>query len=239
MTDLTIPAIGEGTVEVIITQLLKQPGDWVQRDEPLYELETDKSTVIIESDCEGTLIDWRASQGEVLPVGSVIAVIETKKKNEIRPENDDVDLTPRIPPKTRRYAQQKGITDGELQQLAGGITTLLPCHIDDFLQQQINIDSPVVESAVIEQDDPPLSLSPTQCAINRVLRTNMTNICPCWVAKPLAVASVKKAVEYQSSKLEQDVWVTVSGYCVGCYSCIVSFSHVTCQGCGYRALSIG
>ncbi|CAM3275740.1 putative Phenylalanine racemase (ATP-hydrolyzing) [Xenorhabdus nematophila ATCC 19061] len=208
MTDLTIPAIGEGTVEVIITQLLKQPGDWVQRDEPLYELETDKSTVIIESDCEGTLIDWRASQGEVLPVGSVIAVIETKKKNEIRPENDDVDLTPRIPPKTRRYAQQKGITDGELQQLAGGITTLLPCHIDDFLQQQINIDSPVVESAVIEQDDPPLSLSPTQCAINRVLRTNMTNICPCWVAKPLAVASVKKAVEYQSSKLEQDVWVT-------------------------------
>ncbi|MDE9436119.1 amino acid adenylation domain-containing protein [Xenorhabdus bovienii] len=207
MTDLIIPTIGEGTVEVIITQLLKQPGDWVERDEPLYELETDKSTVIIESDCEGTLVSWRASQGEVLPVGSVIAVIEEKKKEEVKPENHDTKPIPRIPPKTRRYAQQKGINDHELiqwvnEELTDGITTLLPCHIDDFLQQKSGTDS--VGS---EQGDPPISLSSAQRTINRALRTNMTNICPCWVVKPLTVTHVEKAVMHQSEKLP-DTWVT-------------------------------
>ncbi|ERT11833.1 biotin/lipoyl-containing protein [Photorhabdus temperata] len=75
MAQLLIPPMGEGTTEVVITQLLKQVGDHVKRDEPVYEMETDKAAFTIESDVEGILEKWLAAENDIIPVGSAIAVI--------------------------------------------------------------------------------------------------------------------------------------------------------------------
>ena len=74
-TDVLMPAMGYDMTEGTIVRWLKQPGDAVQRGEPLAEIETDKAVVEIEAFAEGTLAQIVVVEGEVVPVGAVIAVI--------------------------------------------------------------------------------------------------------------------------------------------------------------------
>ncbi|OWU65142.1 MAG: pyruvate dehydrogenase complex dihydrolipoyllysine-residue acetyltransferase, partial [Armatimonadetes bacterium Cent15-Ar3] len=66
---LYIPQIGEGLQEARIVGFLKQPGDKVRRDEPIYQMETDKAVMDVESPYEGTLVEWLAAVDDVVPIG--------------------------------------------------------------------------------------------------------------------------------------------------------------------------
>lgn len=70
---IRIPQLGEGLEEALLVEVLKQPGDAVARDEPLYVMETDKATTDVESPYSGTLVEWTADTGSVLAIGSEIA----------------------------------------------------------------------------------------------------------------------------------------------------------------------
>jgi len=74
--DVVIPQLGEGLQEVLVQKLLKKPGEFVERDEPIYIMETDKADLEVESPYAGTLKEWLAEEGKVLPVGALIARIE-------------------------------------------------------------------------------------------------------------------------------------------------------------------
>lgn len=71
-----IPQLGEGLQEARLVELLKQPGDVVKKDEPIYEIETDKAITEIESPYDGTIISWVAEVDAVLPIGADIATME-------------------------------------------------------------------------------------------------------------------------------------------------------------------
>jgi len=71
-----IPQLGEGLQEARLVELLKQPGDVIKKDEPIYEIETDKAITEIESPYDGTLIAWVAEVDSVLPIGAEIATME-------------------------------------------------------------------------------------------------------------------------------------------------------------------
>ena len=75
--EIRIPQLGEGLQEARIVRFLKQPGESVQRDEPIYEMETDKAVMEIESPAAGVLTVWNAQEDQVLPIGAVIGRIET------------------------------------------------------------------------------------------------------------------------------------------------------------------
>jgi pyruvate dehydrogenase E2 component (dihydrolipoamide acetyltransferase) len=60
-----------------IVSWLKQPGDQVERGEPIAEIETDKTTVEMESVASGTLAEIVCAAGEEVPVGAVIAYVES------------------------------------------------------------------------------------------------------------------------------------------------------------------
>ena len=77
-----IPQLGEGLREVMIVQFLKRIGEWVDRDEPLYEMETDKAVTEVESPVAGQLVEWLVKEGEVLQVGTVVVRIETEQRDE-------------------------------------------------------------------------------------------------------------------------------------------------------------
>ncbi len=77
-----IPQLGEGLREVMIVQFLKRIGEWVDRDEPLYEMETDKAVTAVESPVAGQLVEWLVKEGEVLQVGAVVVRIETEQRDE-------------------------------------------------------------------------------------------------------------------------------------------------------------
>ena len=74
-TDVVMPQMGESIFEGTITKWLKQVGDTVQRDEPLFEISTDKVDAEIPSPAAGTLAEIKAPAGSTVQINSVVAVI--------------------------------------------------------------------------------------------------------------------------------------------------------------------
>jgi len=74
-TDVLMPQMGESIFEGTITKWLKKPGDTVQRDEPLFEISTDKVDAEIPSPAAGVLQEIKAAEGSTVQVNSVVAII--------------------------------------------------------------------------------------------------------------------------------------------------------------------
>src|SRR5215468_6160342 len=75
-TDVVMPQMGESITEGTITKWLKKPGDSVQRDEPLFEISTDKVDAEIPSPAAGTLKEIKIGEGTTVTINTVVAVIE-------------------------------------------------------------------------------------------------------------------------------------------------------------------
>src|SRR5919206_1153053 len=75
-TEVVMPQMGESIAEGTITKWLKQVGDHVERDEPLFEISTDKVDAEIPSPASGTLTEVRFKEGETVEVNTVVAVLD-------------------------------------------------------------------------------------------------------------------------------------------------------------------
>jgi len=75
--EVKIPTVGESITEVTIANVLKKEGEYVNLDEIICELESDKATFELNAPAAG-IIKWNAVQGDVLPVGQLVCTIETK-----------------------------------------------------------------------------------------------------------------------------------------------------------------
>ena len=75
MTDVVMPQMGESIVEGTLTKWLKKPGDKVERDEPLFEISTDKVDTEIPSPAAGTLGDVLVQEGQTVQVNAIVARI--------------------------------------------------------------------------------------------------------------------------------------------------------------------
>ncbi len=75
-TDVVMPQMGESIFEGTITKWLKKPGDKVERDEPLFEISTDKVDAEIPSPASGILKEIKAADGETVQINTVVAVID-------------------------------------------------------------------------------------------------------------------------------------------------------------------
>src|SRR5829696_5204423 len=75
MADVVMPQMGESIAEGTIVRWIKKVGDAVDRDEPLFEISTDKVDAEIPAPAAGVLTDIRVKEGETVPVNSVVAVI--------------------------------------------------------------------------------------------------------------------------------------------------------------------
>src|SRR5438128_4134626 len=74
--DVLMPQMGESIFEGTITKWLKRPGDKVERDEPLFEISTDKVDAEIPSPSAGVLKEIKVSEGQTVPINTVVAVID-------------------------------------------------------------------------------------------------------------------------------------------------------------------
>src|ERR1700722_19633806 len=74
-TEVVMPQMGESITEGTITKWLKKPGDSVQRDEPLFEISTDKVDAEIPSPAAGTLSEIKVEAGNTVQINTVVAVI--------------------------------------------------------------------------------------------------------------------------------------------------------------------
>jgi 2-oxoglutarate dehydrogenase E2 component (dihydrolipoamide succinyltransferase) len=98
MTDVTLPSLGESVTEGIITQWFKKVGDVVARDEPLFEVSTDKVDSEMPSPAAGVLTQILAEEGDTVETGSRVAVIEESRT--ATPSVPSVPSMPSMPSET-------------------------------------------------------------------------------------------------------------------------------------------
>jgi len=77
-TDVIMPQMGESIVEGTLTKWLKKPGDKIQRDEPLFEISTDKVDAEIPAPASGVLKEIKVSEGATVQVNTVVGVIDAE-----------------------------------------------------------------------------------------------------------------------------------------------------------------
>ena len=76
MTDVVMPQMGESIVEGTLTKWLKKPGERVERDEPLFEISTDKVDTEIPSPAAGVVSEILVEEGKTVGINTVLARID-------------------------------------------------------------------------------------------------------------------------------------------------------------------
>ena len=108
-TEVVMPQMGESIAEGTITKWLKKVGEKVERDEPLFEISTDKVDAEIPSPAAGTLTEVRFKEGETVEVNTVVAVLDgdgsgpsvksvAEKPATVEPPPPPVEAKPEPPP---------------------------------------------------------------------------------------------------------------------------------------------
>src|SRR5258708_12722351 len=93
-TNIVMPQMGESIAEGTIVRWIKKIGDNVDRDEPLFEISTDKVDAEIPSPAAGVLTEIKVKEGETVPVNSVVAVIGGEKASDVPPRYGKISEMP-------------------------------------------------------------------------------------------------------------------------------------------------
>ena len=88
--ELTIPKLGESVSEVTLSKWLKQVGDFVNLDEIIAEVSTDKVDSDVPSTHAGKLIELKYEEGDTITIGKVFAVIDISDSNSTNQIKEDV-----------------------------------------------------------------------------------------------------------------------------------------------------
>jgi pyruvate dehydrogenase E2 component (dihydrolipoamide acetyltransferase) len=115
--EFKLPDLGEGLTEGEIARWLVSEGQEIAEDDPLVEIQTDKTTVEIPSPAAGTVTSILVEEGKVVPVGTVLVVIGGEsdgKRPAVAPEKTPAKA--RVTPLVRKIAQELGV---DLDSLVG------------------------------------------------------------------------------------------------------------------------
>lgn len=171
--------MGEGLQEARLVGFLKNPGDKVRRDDPLYQMETDKAVMDVESPYDGVLVEWTAQVDTVLPIGTEIAKMEVAEGVKemaaghgppvaaaapsaspiaaavgVQAEPKGPPRNREIPPRTRRYLKEKGLLEVAAAIPAKG-GKLMPEDVDAYLagSSATATPAPVALNSTAEYDE--------------------------------------------------------------------------------------
>ena len=103
--EFKLPDLGEGLTEGEVARWLVSEGQEVSEDDPLLEVQTDKTTVEIPSPAAGRIARILVAEGKVVPVGTVLVVIG----EDGAAEPAEPAATVRVTPLVRRIAQELGV----------------------------------------------------------------------------------------------------------------------------------
>jgi pyruvate dehydrogenase E2 component (dihydrolipoamide acetyltransferase) len=114
--ELKLPDLGEGLTEGEVARWLVSEGQDVAEDDPLVEIQTDKTTVEIPSPAAGKVTQILVEEGKVVPVGTVLVVIGGDGGQAIAKPTPQAEAKGRATPLVRKIAQELGV---DLDSLAG------------------------------------------------------------------------------------------------------------------------
>ncbi len=94
MTDVVMPQMGESIVEGTLTRWLKKKGDSIERDEPLFEISTDKVDTEIPAPAAGVLSDVLVQEGQTVAIGTVVGRIQDNGAGAAAPPKEEAKPQP-------------------------------------------------------------------------------------------------------------------------------------------------
>jgi pyruvate dehydrogenase E2 component (dihydrolipoamide acetyltransferase) len=113
-TDIIMPQMGESIVEGTITKWLKKPGDKVQRDEPLFEISTDKVDAEIPAPASGVLQEIKVAEGTTVGINTVVGTIAVDGEAAAAPAK----VAPAPPAKEEKKEEKKPAAAAALAPVA-------------------------------------------------------------------------------------------------------------------------
>ncbi len=158
--EIKVPSVGESIAEVTISQWTKSEGDYVEMDEIICELESDKATFELNAEAAGTL-HIRAEEGDTLEVGSIIAEIDTSAAKASNGKPDQVEEEP----SSKSSAKHGQVLEMKIPTVGESINEVV---IASWLKpdgEQVELDEPIAE---IESDKATFELTAEASGILRI-----------------------------------------------------------------------
>ena len=158
-TDVIMPQMGESIFEGTITKWLKKPGEHVEKDEPLFEISTDKVDAEIPSPAAGTLTEIKFPEGATVTVNAVVAVIggsapangpQPRQTVPLKSAATAVPASPKV--------SEPGEAAAELEPAASGIAVVMPQMGESIFEGTITKWLKKVGDS-IEKDEPLFEIS--------------------------------------------------------------------------------
>ncbi|RVU46817.1 2-oxo acid dehydrogenase subunit E2 [Lujinxingia sediminis] len=116
-SEVVMPQMGESVTEGTVTAWLKEIGDFVERDEPLFEITTDKVDAEVPSPLAGVLVERLAKVGDTVEINTVVAVLDTEAKaGEVSAASHEAASAP---------AKAASASSGAVSASSGGSATAL------------------------------------------------------------------------------------------------------------------
>lgn len=103
--EIKVPSPGESVSEVTIANWLKKEGEWVEMDEPIAEMESDKATFEVNAEKAGIIEKLSGNIGDTIAVGAVVAVINTDAARPASAPKTEAAPTPQQPVKNEKPAE--------------------------------------------------------------------------------------------------------------------------------------
>ena len=116
MTDVVMPQMGESIVEGTLTKWLKKPGERIERDEPLFEISTDKVDTEIPSPAAGVVSEILVEEGQTVGINTVVARIEEVAASSPPEPPVSAPLSPLV----RKLAREHNLDLGQMQGTGAG-----------------------------------------------------------------------------------------------------------------------
>src|SRR5579884_1676485 len=142
MIDVVMPQMGESIVEGTLTKWLKKPGERVERDEPLFEISTDKVDTEIPSPAAGILGEILVSEGTTVGINTVVGRINEGSGNGAAPAAPQAAAAPQVTPPA---AAPQGQPDG-----AGQAQRPAPVYAEPVQEEPAGPLSPLVRKMARE-----------------------------------------------------------------------------------------
>ncbi len=152
-TDVIMPQMGESIFEGTITKWLKKPGDSVQRDEPLFEISTDKVDAEIPSPAAGVLSEIKIPEGTTVQINTVVGVI-----NEAGAATAEVSVSEPSAPKTEPAAESPSASAPAPAAAGPGTDVIMPQMGESIFEGTITKWLKQVGDAV-QRDEPLFEIS--------------------------------------------------------------------------------
>ena len=126
-TDVVMPQMGESITEGTLTKWLKKPGDAVERDEPLFEISTDKVDAEIPSPAAGIMGEIKTPEGSTVQINTVVCIINEVGSASAPASQPDLKADSATPAAEATAAQESAIPAPEPEsEAAAGTEVMMP-----------------------------------------------------------------------------------------------------------------